>query len=214
MKPCLQCNKEFPVENYRKDTAKFCSILCHNRNIGMKKIGTHLSNATKKKIGAANAGQKFSKVCISCSNVFVVTFVHLGQKYCSMPCYGKSKEGFTPWNKGIKLSSEHLLKISGKNASNWQGGKTSENQILRHRKEYRLWREAVFARDNWECQDCHTRSQKGTSVVLNADHIKPWSLFPELRFAIDNGRTLCASCHYKTDTFGCKINRLRVQVAS
>jgi len=80
---------------------------------------------------------------------------------------------------------------------NWNGGVTPINEKIRKSKEYNLWRKAVFERDNWTCIWCGQVGGK-----LNADHIKPFSLFPELRFAIDNGRTLCISCHRKTDTYG------------
>jgi 5-methylcytosine-specific restriction endonuclease McrA len=61
--------------------------------------------------------------------------------------------------------------------------------------EYKLWREAVFTRDNWTCVSCEARSSVGIKVYLNADHIKSFSEFPELRFDVDNGRTLCKKCH-------------------
>lgn len=133
----------------------------------------------------------------------------------------KYKKGNKPWNKGLKgvqakekhplWGKKHSLKTKkkigsrkypkGKSHPNWQGGKTPINFKLRNSKEYKLWRIAVFERDNYTCVWC---GQKG--VRLNADHIKPFALFPELRFAIDNGRTLCISCHRKTDTHGGKTN--------
>ncbi|MHA1737884.1 MAG: NUMOD3 domain-containing DNA-binding protein [Candidatus Heimdallarchaeota archaeon] len=132
------------------------------------------------------------------------------------------KKGQTPWNKGKKhseetrkkisqrakgriISQEHRKKISEtfKNKPsihhNWKGGITPINKVIRRSREYKLWRIAVFERDNFTCIWC---GQKGGR--LNADHIKPFALFPELRFAIDNGRTLCEDCHKTTDTFGRK----------
>ena len=93
----------------------------------------------------------------------------------------------------------------------WRGGITPENRRIRGSLEYKLWREAVFARDNWTCQFCGARSAKSNPVYLNADHIKPFALYPELRFAIDNGRTLCEPCHKTTDTFGYKATIERTE---
>lgn len=83
----------------------------------------------------------------------------------------------------------------------WKGGITPELKRIRRSVEYKLWREAVFKRDNYTCIWCG--DNKGGN--LNADHIKPFAYFPELRFAIDNGRTLCIDCHKTTDTFGRKV---------
>lgn len=86
---------------------------------------------------------------------------------------------------------------------NWQGGKTKTAEYIRFTPEYKAWRKAVFERDNYTCKICN---QKG--LELNADHIKPQSLFPELIFDINNGRTLCAPCHRKTDTYGERAKKL------
>lgn len=116
---------------------------------------------------------------------------------------------FSPPNhSGFKRSDETKKKISlyrtgrpnpclrGDKNPNWKGGITSKNKKLRDCLEMREWRRKVFQRDKFTCKIC---GKKG--VTLNADHIKSFSLYPELRFNLDNGRTLCVECHKKTENF-------------
>lgn len=88
------------------------------------------------------------------------------------------------------------LKHRGENHPNWKGGISSINESIRSSFEYRLWRESVFRRDNFRCVWC------GSKKRIESDHIKPFAYYPELRFAIDNGRTLCHECHKTTETYG------------
>ena len=96
----------------------------------------------------------------------------------------------------IRLS---LLNKTGKDARNWQGGKTKEGIIIRYSRKSKEWRMAILKRDDYTCQGCGERG--GT---LEVDHIKPFAYFPELRFEMSNGRTLCRECHKKTDTYAYK----------
>lgn len=79
----------------------------------------------------------------------------------------------------------------GSEANNWQGGVCPINSLMRGSQEYRDWRNKVFARDGYACTWC--RDDKGGN--LEADHIKQWAYYPELRFELTNGRTLCRKCH-------------------
>jgi hypothetical protein len=116
-------------------------------------------------------------------------------------------------NKNKTISGETRKKMSeimrGENHPNWKGGITPLRKKLYFSLEYKLWRKAVFERDNYTCIWCGIKgSEKGG--YLQVDHIKPWALFPELRFAIDNGRTLCRDCHRTTETWGRNyINKIK-----
>jgi len=85
-----------------------------------------------------------------------------------------------------------LERARGEKSGGWRGGVSTENEKQRKSIQFRLWREAIFARDNWVCQDCFIRGKK-----LHPHHIKHFAKFPELRFAIDNGISLCVDCHKK-----------------
>lgn len=100
----------------------------------------------------------------------------------------------------IKLIAHHFigdidkyyksLKIN-ENHWNWQGGITSENHVIRTSDKIKEWRKSVFNRDKYLCQLC--KNKKGNS--LHAHHIKPFAKYPEYRFDINNGVTLCKKCH-------------------
>lgn len=138
-------------------------------------------------------------------------------KYCSMPCYRLGHKG-SKWTqeqknklaeirKGIKnpMSNPSVVKKvlkSKKKTYDERGRKTPIALRIRTSKRYREWRRSVFKRDDYTCQDCGDKSCKGNRIVLNADHIKPFSQYPKLRFDINNGRTLCVDCHKKTPTYG------------
>src|ERR1035437_3593139 len=69
-------------------------------------------------------------------------------------------------------------------------------EIIRRSKNYRNWRKSVVERDKHTCQKCGA-----TNAILHVHHIKDFNSYPDLRFNIDNGKTLCISCHMKEDNF-------------
>ena len=91
--------------------------------------------------------------------------------------------------------------ISGSKAPNWKGGLTPIKEAIRNSANHKNWRISVFQRDNYTCQKCGAKSGNGKKVVLNAHHIKEFSLYPDLRFEVSNGITLCEPCHIKTDSY-------------
>lgn len=90
--------------------------------------------------------------------------------------------GRAPWNKGTVGIMKAWNKIGD--------GITPASKIERDRFAATI-RDLVFQRDNYTCQFCDQYSG-----YLHVDHIKEWANHPELRFDLDNCRTLCVPCHY------------------
>jgi len=109
-----------------------------------------------------------------------------GRRFCSPPCQKKGRiQNKVAWNRGKKCPQ-----LGGANHYLWKGGVTEFNDHFRHSYEYRQWRKRVFERDNYICQSCKQYGGK-----LQADHELPFSLYPDLRLEVLNGRTLCIPCH-------------------
>ena len=94
----------------------------------------------------------------------------------------------------FKLSVSLKGKNKGKNHWNWKGGVSPEEMLIRGSLEYRIWKLEIYKRDKGICQICDKRCNDKNII---AHHIKPFADYPELRFDIDNGITLCRSCHVK-----------------
>ena len=133
------------------------------------------SEETKLKIGLAlSRGCHFR--CDYCDTESSTPPSHYKRKkrhFCSTKCYSNFRMEFMQ-------PSEH---------PQWRGGITKETQRGRGTKKYKMWKQMVFERDGYKCVWCKSKEQ------LEADHIRRWSNYPELRYNVDNGRTLCVKCH-------------------
>lgn len=187
-KECLVCNKEFFVYPYRAKEAKYCSHDCYSKTV-------YLQPKTDKWYEVMNGRAPWNK----------------GKKW-SKEVIEKLKESWTNERKekiskiltGKKLSEKHKNSLSnakkgkrGKLANNWKGGITEKDKLERSRFRREI-QKIVFKRDNFTCQMC---GEKGG--YLQVDHIQSWKDYIDLRFDINNCRTLCMDCHYFI-TFGKK----------
>ena len=86
------------------------------------------------------------------------------------------------------------LFLAGKHRKGWK--EETRRYIHTRDKKYLQWRSDVFTKNNWTCQTCGIRG-----CYLEAHHIKSWAKFPEERYNIDNGVTLCKDCHKLTDNY-------------
>lgn len=80
-------------------------------------------------------------------------------------------------------------KTKGPNHWNWQGGTTPKRTKAYFSQEYKTWRKSVLVRDQYQCKFCKAKGN------LHTHHIKLYSKYPDKRLDIDNGITLCKTCH-------------------
>jgi len=104
--------------------------------------------------------------------------------------WNKGTKGLqTAWNKGISATEQEAERLRSYNET--------RSKIAKSRgcKKYFSWRKKVLERDGNKCTECKSTHR------LAAHHIVPWEKLEKLRFDVDNGLTLCNSCHAKLEGF-------------
>lgn len=202
---CLICSKSFSA---LRKSRKYCSDSCNNRafrkrhfpewvkkgiilNCGVCKKEIYLppSKSSQKKTFCKEHknGDKFSFPCKVCgTKVFTqpAQLKYRARSTCSKICRRKLAHQ--------RAEVRHQYVTQGQ-----------LNRFARYSVEAFEWRKSVFKRDDYTCQMCFVRGK-----YLEADHIKPWAYFPELRFELTNGRTLCRPCHNTTKISAKKMRQI------
>ena len=168
------------------------------------RLGAVLSEETKDKIRQKHLGVKLSPEHRA---KVIKTLQSMKGKHHTEESKQKAREKML----GRKLTPEHKAKVikflilgdvKGEKSHGWKGGISRVNARLRSTKEYIKWSREVKERDGYKCQWCGLVDKSN-----HADHIIPFAYFPELRLSLDNGRTLCAKCHRRTETYGNKSRK-------
>ena len=167
-KKCLSCHVNYSrnrekegVNQWRK--RKYCSHQCYWDSLNGRK---------------SSRDKRVRKSCLFCKKDFLTKQSLLRVEYCSISCAKKHW-----WNKEENKKSHPI----------WKGGITKENDKIRKSSEYKEWRLAVLRRDRFTCVKCGHIGSKSYAhgdgeCDLRADHIKPFSLYSDLRFVVSNGR--------------------------
>lgn len=225
VKECIQCKKEFILRRGRKnkqlESTKYCSKKCQNdsqrtsKEVGCLYCGekfiafqSHLEQGRKycsvECYGKHTTEQALvDKECVVCLKEFQ-TIKSNPASCCSSECghklSGQKKSGENHPMFGKKLSPEHIEKLieanTGRSPWNKIGDGITPKEKLERAKFRKTVQKEVLKRDNYACQMCNKRG-----CYLHVDHIQPWAEYVELRFDINNCRTLCVDCHYLV-TFG------------
>lgn len=191
---CEECGKVRIVLKY--SYRDLCASCC--------RLKKNLSDETRAKISASLTGKNnpmFGK--IHSKEVRTKMGASLTDK--NNHFYGKKHSKKAKMKMSISTSGENnpmfgkhhtketLMKMRGENNPNWNPNLTDEErEIKRNTLEYNTWVRAVKETNNFTCVKCNTCEGE-----LISHHLFAYWKYPEARFIIGNGVTLCKSCYNK-----------------
>lgn len=167
-RPCAGCGAILMIQvgESRRTATTFCSPECRAR--------------------------KVDRICPGCGTTFAI---RQSSKllYCSKRCWQancREERNCAHCDKPFAVKTSQLKPTRGKYCS-FACLKADRAVPFPSRKRpgHFTWRSAVLRRDGRACQRC------GATNKLHAHHIKPWATYPELRYVVENGITLCQACH-------------------
>lgn len=155
------------------------------------------------------------KECSICHKIFhykikaykkgkYLTYVGREPKTCSKECrYLSAKKA---------MQGKSRPHMQGKNAYQWRGGISSIYKRIQRCSKYLETRNLCFKRDGYTCQICNNRGGElnadhypiSFAQIINVYNIKSLeqAMQCDLLWNLRNLRTLCVSCHKKTETYG------------
>ena len=159
---------------------------------------------------AQRRSTKVTKTCIICNKEYQVKAHRVEtSKYCSKECWshrnppitktcpicGTKYETRTPNQRTCSNNCSYhwrSIHLIGEKSPAWKNGASLTNERARNGNRLNKWRQAVYARDDYTCQECSYHGDH-----LNAHHLKSFADHPELRYDVSNGIALCEDCHGK-----------------
>lgn len=131
------------------------------------------------------------KICKCGNDFYEYPYLKGKKKFCSTDCANKANA-----KKNSESKMEKKNPMYGKRPWNYIDGRMEKRTGI----DARYWRlrRFVYKRDNQQCQICFVKLKRNE---FEADHIKSWAKYPELRYEESNVRTLCKPCHKKTPTY-------------
>lgn len=160
-------------------------------NLKNRMTGIKLSESTKKKLSKSHKGKSTWSKGLK------------GEEFLKHFKDGHPRGMMGKENKWGNHSKDSRIKISayqqGIEVEDWEGYKLSFNKYLKNTAKYQIWRNLVFLKDNFKCQNpnCEFCNNK-IGAYLHAHHNKPIKFFPELTFNVENGITYCKDFHLKS----------------
>lgn len=214
-KICIVCRSKYRVYQSQNPNSLFCSSKCYwehkkwstPRNKWKSDIYTE---ETKRKMWDKNIWKQARNKWIKYTDNQKKNLITFAKGNAPR---NKWKKWVMPevWNKWKETSDEtkqkqSIARLWKEPRNKWQkftqitwdkhfAWKWWHKNIWRWTLEYKQWRLDVYERDNFTCQMpwCWERWWK-----IEAHHIKAQSKYPELRFDVNNGITLCKKHHSKT----------------